>query len=241
MVGHAALALGYITLALLALLVFIIPWLVPVRRSSDWRAYLFVTLILFIVAFLLSLREQVQIGLGSALGFISMSYFFRTAYLLTRYNMERQDARRHLNLGRRFHQSGFVAPLLSLLLVFAVIAAVEVEGQFSRTGGDTMERAARGEHLTPAWFSFVVSPRVRPVDVIWLGDVSAPDELKTLDRPLYLGQANGMGIFFDWRRDQTVRLPAGTFALCTTLPTEAHTGVGARECPSSRLPAPAHR
>ena len=80
-------------------------------------------------------------------------------------------------------------------------------------------------------FNFVVGVRARPVDVIWLGDTSAPEEVKELDRPLYLGQANGMAIFFDWKRDQTVRLPAGTFALCTTLPAEPDTAIGVRRCP----------
>jgi hypothetical protein len=56
---------------------------------------------------------------------------------------------------------------------------------------------------------------------MWLDRTKIPEEVKGLKRPIYLGQANGFGVFFDWRRKQTFRLPTNTFVLCTGLPTKA--------------------
>lgn len=231
MISRTALAVGALAIVLLLFLVIAVPWLTPIHAASDWWAFACMGVVLFGLGWLVSLREGKAVGFGSSLGLIALSYLFRAATLYAYHERERNGGPREPGLGQRLRRSAFAAPILSLVVALILFGAISLQEELSEAGNSAARQILDRESRRSAWFDFLLGVPVRQVDVVWLGDGKAPAEVKDLDRPLYLGEANGMTVLFDWQRNHMVRLPTGTIALCTTLTIEPDTAVESHACP----------
>jgi hypothetical protein len=210
MISYTAQTLGLLTLFIA---IVAVPWLIPVE-ASDWRAFGCIAIVLFLIGSFASQRDQ--FGFGSGLLGISIFYLLRTASLYNRYDRERLEKAGKVTPRRPLLRSIVTGPVvLSLVLVMAIYFAISLQDRLSDAGNLIAEQLTSGSAPKVTWSILFIDISARPVEVVWLGAGKAPEEVQGLDEPLYLGQANGMVVMFDWKRGQTLRLPTGMIAFCT--------------------------
>jgi hypothetical protein len=114
--------------------------------------------------------------------------------------------------------------------LFCVVAALMLVAFYwiPHTAGSMADRPIRGEGVGPvtlgnlAFFSLVahgqvgnvpvLAVRAQPATISWTGTAPTgyPDEIACL---MYLGQADGVTVLFDWRNGQPLRVPTNSVAV----------------------------
>lgn len=212
-ISRAAFGLGLLIAITIALLSFWIPFLIPARDPSAWRGFLLATL-MAVAATLIAWPLDPIGGLAGLLLFTAASYGVRTFWLFER-SRERRPAKANGEAqgkkAQRFHTA--VLPLLGLGVILLALILLVVQQFFTDSANSVADKALRQEAEETGRGALLGGLGIHAplVDVTWTG--KAPTGLENPDQLVYLGQADGIATFFDSTRQQTLRVPTGSFVL----------------------------
>ncbi len=223
MVSRSGYAIGSILALSLAVVILVTPFLVRTPEVESWKPYSVVSAGLWAVVFMLPKGPAWGFGSSFAklLALMAIPFSVRTVWLASR---RHRTKRAQLRQNRMWYRDRRVLspPLVAVVLV-VVMGFFGIAPDYMRHAGEQRARALLKGEVRPEDASLAVAILSIPtfqVEVAWLDDRNVPAGVKGMEAPLYLGEADGLTTFLDWRNHRTVRVPTGTFVLCHQAPYE---------------------
>lgn len=207
-----------------------VPLLIPVRDARSWSAFATIAAVAMVSVFLPIWPNDAVVALPALIG---IGLGLRAACLRGRLESEQRG-----NPGpwRRWKaRYGYLwSPVALALLAVVSLYGLDVLYEWlDRSGQQMAENLVAGQPVDDQFVVSILGINPPAVEVVWTSEGKRPPELRALAGPLYLGQADGMAVFYDWRHQQIVRLPTGTFALCQRVMTDVSAGAADGICPVS--------